>query len=158
MCVCFHDTTQLVLKTCPSIDDGRVFFRVPKLFEMSLCLRGGNEDDGWFFVHVEFLFNVGGDPTGMQGKLDLFNLFCVISIISYSAEFPQKPTGVLKRHITDEADARLAYYLPLPDDLPPPPPGVNLPPIPQLPEGTVDAPLVRVFNFLREYCKSPMTD
>ena len=52
----------------------------------------------------------------------------------------------MKRHITNEADARLAYYLP-PDEIPP---GEEMPPRPQLPEGTVDAPLVRVFNFLRE--------
>ncbi|THH13385.1 hypothetical protein EW146_g6822 [Bondarzewia mesenterica] len=112
------------------ISDGRVFFHVPKLFEASLSLRGGNKHDGWFFAHVEFLFNVGGDRTGMQ-------------------EFPRKPSGVLKRHITDEADARLAYYLPLPPDQPSPPPGIELPPIPKLPDGTVDAPLVRIFNFLQ---------
>jgi len=39
---------------------GRALFTVPNLFETSTCLQGGNEDDGWFFVHVEFLFNVGG--------------------------------------------------------------------------------------------------
>jgi mediator of RNA polymerase II transcription subunit 14 len=48
---------------------GRVFFTVPNLFETSLCLRGAQKDDGWFFVHVEFLITVGGDRTGMQGKL-----------------------------------------------------------------------------------------
>ncbi|KDQ53591.1 hypothetical protein JAAARDRAFT_39281 [Jaapia argillacea MUCL 33604] len=109
---------------------GRVHFHVSKLFEASLCLRGGQKDDGWFFVHAEFLFTVGGDLTGMQ-------------------EFPRKPSGMMKRHLADEADARLAYYLPLPADQPPPPPGVEVPPRPQLPEGTVDAPLVRVFNFLQ---------
>ncbi len=63
-------------------------------------------------------------------------------------EFPRTPSGHLKRNITDEADARLAFYL-KPDE--PPPPGVEVPPRPQLPEGVVDAPLVRVFNFLRKY-------
>ncbi|KAA1472975.1 MED14-domain-containing protein [Dentipellis sp. KUC8613] len=111
------------------ISDGRVFFTVPKLFEASLCLRGGEKDDGWFFVHVEFLFNVGGDLTGVQ-------------------EFPRKPDGILKRHITDEADARLAFYLPLPQDQPVAP-GIEPPPRPQLPEGVVDAPLVRLYNFLQ---------
>lgn len=77
------------------IGDGRVYFVVPKLFETSLCLRGAEKDDGWFFVHVEFLFNVGGDSTGLQ-------------------EFPRAPKGITKRHIMDEADARLAYYLPPP--------------------------------------------
>jgi mediator of RNA polymerase II transcription subunit 14 len=54
----------------------------------------------------------------------------------------------MKRHITDEADAQLAYYLPYPPDHEPPP-GLQLPPRPQLPEGVVDTPLIRVFNFLR---------
>ena len=63
------------------------------------------------------------------------------------AEFPRTPSGALKRHITAEADARLAFYLP-PDE--PPPPGIDVPPRPQLPEGMVDAPLVRLFNFLRK--------
>ncbi|KAI0633692.1 MED14-domain-containing protein [Trametes polyzona] len=109
------------------IADGRVWFTAPKLFEASLCLRGAGKNDGWFFVDVSFLFKVGGDQTGMQ-------------------EFPRTPTGALKRNITDEADARLGFYLP-PDQ--PPPPGVEAPPRPELPEGVVDAPLVRVFNFLQ---------
>jgi len=110
------------------IADGRVYFLAPKLFEVSLCVRGAQKDDGWFFVNVDFLFTVGGDRTGMQ-------------------EFPRKPTGVLKRHITDEADNRLAFYLPLPADQPPPP-DLDLS-ASQLPEGVVDAPLVRVYNFLQ---------
>ena len=61
-------------------------------------------------------------------------------------EFPRTPTGVIKRHITDEADARLAFYLPLPTDQPPLP---DAPPRPQLPQDVVDAPLIRVYNFLR---------
>ncbi|KAI0768733.1 MED14-domain-containing protein [Trametes elegans] len=109
------------------IADGRVWFTAPRLFEASLCLRGAGKNDGWFFVNVTFLFKVGGDQTGMQ-------------------EFPRTPAGALKRNITDEADARLAFYLP-PDE--PPPPQVEAPPRPQLPEGVVDAPLVRVFNFLQ---------
>ena len=56
----------------------------------------------------------------------------------------------MKRHIADEADGRLAFYIPLPADQPPPPPGAEVPPRPQLPDGLVDAPLVRVFNFLRK--------
>jgi hypothetical protein len=54
----------------------------------------------------------------------------------------------MKRHIVDEANARLAFYLPLPpEDVPPP--GIDIPPRPQLPDGVVDMPLVRLFNFLR---------
>jgi mediator of RNA polymerase II transcription subunit 14 len=64
-------------------------------------------------------------------------------------EFPKLPTGILKRHITDEADSRLAYYLRLPE-LEQAPPGFEPPSRPKLPPGYVDAPLVRVFNFLRE--------
>ncbi|KAH7889201.1 mediator complex subunit MED14-domain-containing protein [Phlebopus sp. FC_14] len=111
------------------IAGGRVHFTVPNLFETSICLRGAKMDDGWFFVSVKFLFTVGGDMTGRL-------------------EFPQEPTGVLKRHIADEADARMAYYLPLPDAAEVPP-GTELPERPKLPEGTVDAPLVRLFNFLQ---------
>lgn len=61
----------------------------------------------------------------------------------------------MKRHITDEADARLAFFLPIPQDAVPP--GVEIPPRPQLPAGIVDTPLVRVFNFLRMYFVFPVT-
>ncbi|KAI0292502.1 mediator complex subunit MED14-domain-containing protein [Multifurca ochricompacta] len=108
----------------PSRADGRAWFTVPNLFETSICLRGGNQEDGWFFVHVEFLFTVGGDRTGMQ--------------------------GVLKEHLTIEADNRLGYYLPIPE--PEQPPDPNLPPPlerPKLPEDVADAPLVRIYNFLQ---------
>ncbi|KDR75325.1 hypothetical protein GALMADRAFT_249364 [Galerina marginata CBS 339.88] len=109
------------------IADGRVHFTVPKLFSTSLCLQGGETDGGWFFINTEFLINVGGDLTGLQ-------------------EFPRIPTGVIKRHITDEADARLRFYLP------PPTPQSPVPEIAtrtQLPQGVVDAPLVRLYNFLQ---------
>ncbi|KAG1750599.1 mediator complex subunit MED14-domain-containing protein [Suillus paluster] len=111
------------------IANGRVHFMVPKLFETAICLRGAEKNDGWFFVSVKFLITVGGDLTGMQ-------------------EFPSEPTGVLRRHIADEADSRMACYLPLPDN-PEFAPNPEDPPRPQLPEGTVDAPLVRLFNFLQ---------
>ncbi|KAG2126062.1 mediator complex subunit MED14-domain-containing protein [Suillus clintonianus] len=111
------------------IANGRVHFTVPKLFETAICLRGAEKHDGWFFVSVKFLITVGGDLTGMQ-------------------EFPSEPSGVLRRHIADEADLRMACYLPLPDN-PEFAPNPEDPPRPQLPEGTVDAPLVRLFNFLQ---------
>ncbi|EIN12028.1 MED14-domain-containing protein [Punctularia strigosozonata HHB-11173 SS5] len=110
------------------IADGRVFFTVPGRFESSLCLEGAMQDDRWFFVHAEFLFGIGGDVTGIQ-------------------DFPREPTGIMKRHLTDEANSRLTFY-----SLPPvgyTPEGVELPPTPELPPGTVDAPLVRLFNFLQ---------
>ncbi|KAH7915167.1 mediator complex subunit MED14-domain-containing protein [Hygrophoropsis aurantiaca] len=111
------------------IANGRVHFTVPKLFKASVCLRGTEKDDGWFFVGVRFLITVGGDVTGTH-------------------EFPPEPTGMLKRHMADEADSRMAYYLPLPEE-PEPIQGIEVPPKPQLPEGTVDAPLVRLYNFLQ---------
>ncbi|KAF9220121.1 MED14-domain-containing protein [Gyrodon lividus] len=111
------------------IAGGRVHFTVPGLFETSVCLRGAEKNDGWFFVNVKFLIAVGGDMTGTDA-------------------FPQEPTGVLKRHITDEADARMAYYLPLPEPVELPP-NTEVHERPKLPEGTVDAPLVRLYNFLQ---------
>lgn len=62
-------------------------------------------------------------------------------------EFPRIPTGIIKRHVTDEADARLAVYLPTPPDAIHP--GLVMPPRPQLPEGVIDTPIIRLFNFLR---------
>ncbi|KAI6103423.1 mediator complex subunit MED14-domain-containing protein [Pisolithus sp. B1] len=111
------------------IADGRVRFNVPKLFETSICLRGAEKDDGWFFVSVKFLFKVGGDATGNR-------------------EFPQEPTGLQKRHIADEADAKMAYYLPFPETADAPS-NIEKPERPKLPEGTIDAPLVRLYNFLQ---------
>ncbi|KAG1871755.1 mediator complex subunit MED14-domain-containing protein [Suillus subalutaceus] len=103
------------------IANGRVHFSVPKLFETAIYLGGAEKNDSWFFDSVKFLITVGGDLTGMQ-------------------EFPSEPTGLLRRHIADEADRRMSCYLPLPDkqEFAPNP---EDPPRPQLPEGTVDAPL-----------------
>ena len=73
-------------------------------------------------------------------------------LCSRHTEFPRKPTGVLKEHLATEADNRLGCYLPMPE--PEQPPDPNLPPIPErpkLPEDVVDAPLVRIYNFLRKY-------
>ncbi|KAG6898140.1 hypothetical protein C0992_004856 [Termitomyces sp. T32_za158] len=52
----------------------------------------------------------------------------------------------MKRHITDEADARLAFYLVLPEEAQN---KADMPVRPQLPRGVLDTPLVRVYNFLR---------
>jgi mediator of RNA polymerase II transcription subunit 14 len=57
-------------------------------------------------------------------------------------DFPREPTGITKRYITDEADFRLAYYL-VPDP--------ENPDVSKLPSGVVDTPLVRLYNFLREF-------
>jgi mediator of RNA polymerase II transcription subunit 14 len=63
----FKDSHHITLFYIHLLADGRVHFTVPKLFSASLCLRGSSKDDGWFFVHVEFLINISGDLTGLQG-------------------------------------------------------------------------------------------
>lgn len=67
------------------------------------------------------------------------------------AEFPRKPIGALKEHLTAEADNRLGCYLPAPEPEQPPDPSLPPPPErPKLPTDVVDAPLVRIYNFLRK--------
>ena len=68
-------------------------------------------------------------------------------------EFPRKPMGLMRQHIVDEANSRLAHYIALPPPPEPLPPGVELPVRPTLPDGVKDTPLVRLFNFLR-WCKA----
>ena len=65
-------------------------------------------------------------------------------------EFPRKPTGVLKEHLISEADNRLGCYLPIPEPEQPPDPNLPPPERLKLPADVVDAPLVRIFNFLRK--------
>ncbi|RXW15427.1 hypothetical protein EST38_g10430 [Candolleomyces aberdarensis] len=101
------------------IEDGRVFFTVPKLFEVSICLTGPLPTDGWFFVHVEFPINLKDETTGLQ-------------------EFPRVPTGWAKQFISQEADNRLGYYLLAETETG----------RPKLPDGFVDTPLIRLYNFL----------
>ncbi|KAL0581807.1 mediator complex subunit [Marasmius crinis-equi] len=112
------------------IADGRVFFTAPNLFETSLCLGGAQPHDGWFFVDVEFLLNIGGDMTGTQ-------------------EFPRIPTGIMKRYVTEEVDRQLGMFVPTPPPQEPLPPGTVIPEKPELPEGVADTPIVRLFNFLQ---------
>jgi mediator of RNA polymerase II transcription subunit 14 len=50
-----------------TIWDGRVTFVAPHLFKTTLSLRGALEDDGWIFLHVEFLFDIGGGVMSLQG-------------------------------------------------------------------------------------------
>ena len=57
-----------------------MYFTVPELFEVSLCVRGAEQDAGWFVVNVEFLLNVGGDPTSVQGPLSPQLLFVPLLI------------------------------------------------------------------------------
>ncbi|KIY71148.1 MED14-domain-containing protein [Cylindrobasidium torrendii FP15055 ss-10] len=111
------------------ITNGRVVFTVPHLFELTLGCTGSEPTDPWFFIDVEFLFNAVA--TGTQ-------------------EFPRIPTGPTKRFITEEADLRLGQYVQAPPPADPmQDPNAPPPPRPGLPEGYVDAPLVRMYNFLR---------
>ena len=133
-----------------SSDAGRVWFTAPNLFEASLFLGGAQPKDAWFFDNVTFLFTVGGDQTGMQGTF--LTLFSRADVDAPAAtEFPRIPAPALRRLITNEADARLTFYLHEGE----PPPGA--PPRPTLPENMVDAPLVRLFNFLRERRRSSLS-
>ncbi|KAJ3733741.1 MED14-domain-containing protein [Lentinula guzmanii] len=112
------------------IANGRVYFTIPKLFECSLTLKGGQPKDPWSFLHVEFLMNIGGDANSTQ-------------------EFPRRPTGIMHSFIKEEIDRQLELHIPKP----PPdflPPGVEPPSAaPELPEDVVDTPLIRLFNFLQ---------
>ena len=122
-----------------TIADGRIFFTVPKLFEVSLCLQGPAADAGWFFVHVEFPVTPKGDIASLQGKRWVPMVYR--NLTYHFPDFPREPTGITKRYITDEADFRMAYYL-VPDP--------ENPDVRKLPSGVVDTPLVRLYNFLRE--------
>ena len=66
---------------------------------------------------------------------------------SFTIDFPRVPTSILKRHITDEANNQLAKFVQYPTEEQPL--GVELPPKPHLPDGLVDAPLIRLYNLLR---------
>jgi hypothetical protein len=130
--------------------DGRAYFTVPHLFSTSLCLRGAHEDDGWFFVHVEFLIGVGGDATGILGS-SLPLPSSLLPSLTLGIEFPREPKGITRQHIAIEADRRLSFYLPPthPEEIADGgEEGVRRQ---RLPEGVVDAPIVRLFNFLREF-------
>jgi mediator of RNA polymerase II transcription subunit 14 len=49
-------------------EKGRVHFAVTNLFQTSLSVRGSTRADSWYMVDVEFLINIGGDLTGLQGQ------------------------------------------------------------------------------------------
>jgi mediator of RNA polymerase II transcription subunit 14 len=51
----------------------------------------------------------------------------------------------MARYIANEADARLGHYVSLLEEAS----STEIPPRPQLPEGVIDTPLVRLYNFLR---------
>jgi mediator of RNA polymerase II transcription subunit 14 len=129
------------------IDSGRVYFKVPQLFHTSLTLSGSTDRDGWLFVHVKFLCGSGGTATSIQGEL--FVLFMLAVIHTGGDNFPTSPSGLLSQFIQDEANSQLRYFIST--DNPNLPPGEK-PETTQvrLPKGVADAPLVRLYNFLRE--------
>ena len=55
------------MKLLCDLAGGRVHFTVPGLFETSVCMRGAENVDGWFFVNVKFLISIGGDMSGADG-------------------------------------------------------------------------------------------
>jgi mediator of RNA polymerase II transcription subunit 14 len=58
----------------------------------------------------------------------------------------------MKRFISEEVDRQLGMYIPNPAPQEPLPPGVAPPTKPELSENVADAPLIRLFNFLRTFC------
>ncbi|KAL1745364.1 mediator complex subunit MED14-domain-containing protein [Schizophyllum fasciatum] len=109
------------------IAGGRVYFTVPNLFEVGICLVGAQKDDGWFTTHFEFLIGIGGDATEVQ-------------------DLPRIPTGITKAHLTLEGDRLLGLYTQIPEEQL----AQGVPPNPNvLEEGTADAPLVRLYNFMQ---------
>ncbi|TRM70306.1 mediator complex subunit MED14-domain-containing protein [Schizophyllum amplum] len=109
------------------IAGGRVYFTVPGLFKVGICLLGAQKDSGWFTTHFEFLIGIGGDATEVQ-------------------EVPRIPTGITKAHLTMEGDRLLGLYHQVPEEQVAQgvPPNTNV-----LEEGTADAPLVRLYNFMQ---------
>ncbi len=74
----------------------------PSCSTTSLCLLGADKDDGWFFVSIEFLINVGGDLTGLQGTLN-DEWYIHFLFVQQQCRVPANTFRNHKRHITDEA-------------------------------------------------------
>jgi len=84
------------------IYDGRVVFRIDRMFECSLTLGGGELDSQWYLLHVEFLFKV----TGPRGK-----------------DFMRIPQGPIKDQIIECGNRTMApNTLPTESDPDPKPP------------------------------------
>ncbi|KIJ40950.1 hypothetical protein M422DRAFT_32064 [Sphaerobolus stellatus SS14] len=122
-----------------TVSSGQVRFHVPNLFSASVSLRDSEDNSPWFLVDVEFDIKIGGDDTGVVA-------------------FPRSPTGITKQYIVEEADLRLARYAIPPEPEPPQAPeqpkegeqaAAQVPSRPTLPENLVDAPLVRLYNFMQ---------
>jgi mediator of RNA polymerase II transcription subunit 14 len=129
------------------IESGRVHFRIPQLFETSLTLNGSSEYDCWLFIHVEFLCLAGGASATLQGTSYRLSSFLQLESCT---DFPTRPSGLLEHFIRDEANSQLRCYTPMqPSHLSIPTDVSVLTPI-ALPKGVVNAPLIRLYNFLRQ--------
>ena len=118
-------------------------------------------------VDTEFDIKVGGDDTGVVGKAQLgvpgLTEYLFIISPTFLIAFPRSPTGIIKRYIADEADTRLARYTVIPEaevaQTQLAEPGTHPDPSqvqPQsasqkLPNDAVDAPLMRLYNFMRKW-------
>ena len=64
--------------------NGRVTFTVPNLFETSLIITGAGAEDGWGFVHIEFLFRVPEEESkGFTG--DDFRCLCWFTLTVFQS-------------------------------------------------------------------------
>lgn len=152
---------------CPPLRNGRAVYVNIKMLTVTPQRTAGCFSPFQSFSSVLCLYGVVRRMTGGSSYTSSFSsmlavialecrvyhvfpgLFAHSSPYNLRTEFPRIPSGILKQHLTNEADSQLGHYLPFPPDLQLPP-GVELPPRPQLPEGVIDSPLIRVYNFLRE--------
>jgi hypothetical protein len=79
-------------------DDGRAFFTVPNSFETSISLTGAGKEDGWFFVHAEFLHNVGGDLVSSQGALPVQSHLAGMTLTTTRVSSPTERSHQTKHH------------------------------------------------------------
>ncbi|KZT56231.1 MED14-domain-containing protein [Calocera cornea HHB12733] len=113
------------------VADGRVYFTVPELFAAAFVTGGAERSQLWYLLDVEFLIGAR-DPTRVFER------------------FPRRPQGAMRDQIISLVNQQLALghdALPAPDEAEPA-------------HGrrrrrarvvTVDAPLVRAYNFLQMF-------
>jgi hypothetical protein len=114
--------------------DGRAWFAILNVFDTSIPLRGRNHNDGWLLLHVEFLFRVAQDRTGLLGTQPS---------LSYPLFTPHTElTSVLKDQLRIDVDNRLSCHLPIPEYKQPPDAILTPPKGAEAPQDVVEAPLV----------------
>jgi hypothetical protein len=120
------------------------FSRLPSAYEAEIKTMGGFLSMSSSYSRLAGI----GQACKVRNASALFTSYALFTL---HTEFPRKPIGVLKDHLTIEADNRLGCYLPMPEPEKPPDPNLPTPTErPKLPEDVVDAPLVRIYNFLRK--------